>query len=149
MLKELLQQDIKAAMLAREEVKLLPLRMLLSEIKNFEINKGGAGYEASEEEVLGVIEKQIKQRKESAEAFKKADRAELAAKEEAEITILSAYMPEQLSESEIDNLVTEAIAATNASTATDMGKVMGYLVPKIKGKADGGVVSQKVKENLS
>lgn len=148
MLKDQIKEDLKQAMLARNEEALLPLRMLVSEIKNMEISKGGAGYEANEEDIVSVVEKQIKQRKESAEAYKNADRAELAAKEEKEIGILSKYLPEQLSEAEIDRLVAEAVSQSGASTAADMGKVMGLLMPKVKGKADGGLVSQKVKDKL-
>ena len=147
--KQKLQEDLKNSMLAKEELKTSVLRMLLSAINYFEIQKGGAGYEASEEDIISVIGKEAKQRNDSIEQFKNAGRNELAEKEERELEILKTYLPEQLSEEEIKVLVDEAIKSTGASTMQDMGKVMGYLSPKIKGKADGGTVSKLVKEKLS
>lgn len=146
--KKKLQEDLKNSMLSKDELKTSVLRMLLSAINYFEIQKGGAGYEASEEDILSVIGKEAKQRNDSIEQFRNAQRFELAEKEEKELNILKSYLPEQLGEEEIKVLVDEAIKSTGATSMQDMGKVMGYLSPKIKGKADGGVVSKLVREKL-
>ncbi len=147
--KQKLQEELKQSMLAKDELKTSVLRMLLSALNYYEIQKGGAGYEATEEDVLTVIQKEVKQRNDSIEQFKNAGRNELAEKEEKELEILKKYLPEQLSEEDVKSLVDEAIKQTGASTMQDMGKVMGYLSAKIKGKADGGFVSRLVKEKLS
>lgn len=149
MLKQDLKDQLKQSMLARDELRTSTLRMLLSALSYFEINKGGAGYEASDEDVLSVIQKEVKQRRDSIEQFKAGGREEMAEKEQKELDILAVFLPAQMSEEEIKTLVTEAITTTGASTPQDMGKVMGYLSPKIKGKADGGVVSRIVREHLS
>lgn len=149
MLKQQLQDELKHAILAKEELKKSVLRMLLSAITYFEIQKGGAGYGATDEDVLSVVEKQIKQRKDSIEQFEKAERQELADKERQEMAILEKYLPEQMSEEEIRVLVKEAIQQTGAITPADLGKVMGALMPKTKGKADGTVVSRIVREELT
>ncbi len=149
MLKQQLQDELKQSMIARDELKKSVLRMLLSAITYYEINKGGAGYEATDEDVLAVIEKQVKQRKDSIEQFEKAGRQELADKEKEEMALLAVYLPKQLTEEEIKNLVKDAIAEVGATAPSDMGKVMGFLSPKIKGKADGGLVSRIVRESLA
>lgn len=148
MTKKDLQELLKQSMLARDELKTSVLRMLLSAINYYEINKGGAGYEASEEDVLTVIGNQAKQRRDSIEQFKAAGRSELADKEQKELEILSTYLPEQMNEEEITKLVKEAISQTGASAITDIGKVMGALMPKVKGKADGNLVNSIVKKEL-
>ena len=147
--KQKLQEELKQSMLARDELKTSVLRMLLSAINYYEIQKGGAGYEASEEDVLTVIQNQAKQRRDSIEQYTAAGRQELADKEQKELEILKAYLPEQISEEEIKKLVAEAIKQTGASSIQEMGKVMGFLSPKIIGKADGGFVSKLVKESFS
>lgn len=147
--KQKLQKELKQSMLARDELKTSVLRMLLSAINYYEIQKGGAGYEASEEDVLSVIQNQAKQRKDSIEQFKNARRQELADKEQEELKILEVYLPAQMSEEEVKKLVGEAVRATSATTPGDIGKVMGALMPKTKGKADGNLVSKLVKESLS
>ncbi len=149
MTKKQLQEDLKQAMLAKDESKKSVLRMLLSAITYYEIQKGGAGYEASEEDVATVIQKDVKQRKDSIEQFKNGGRQDLVDKETQELTLLEKYMPAQMGEEEIKTLVKEAIAQTGASTPQDIGKVMGALMPKTKGKADGSLVSKIVKEELS
>lgn len=149
MLKEKLIDDLKAAMLAKDEQKLSVVRMLKSAIQYYEINKGGAGYEATDEDVIEVVGREIKKRRESIELYEKGGRQELADKEKAEMEILQGYLPEQLSEEEIRNLVEEALSATGATEMKDMGKVMGILMPKIKGKADNSMVSSLVREKLS
>lgn len=149
MLKQQLRDELKQAMLAKDELKLSVIRMLVSAITYFEIEKGGAGYEATDEDVLTVIGRQVKQRKDSIEQFQNAGRQELANKEKKELEILEKYLPEQLSEDEIKSLVKEAISQTGAKTPAEMGIVMASLMPKTKGKADGAVVSRIVKENLT
>jgi uncharacterized protein YqeY len=105
--------------------------------------------EYGDDEVAGVLAKEVKTRRESVEAFRKGGREDLAAKEEAEIAILAVYLPEQLTEAEIATLVEEAIVATGAASPKDMGKVMGWLSPKTKGRADGRLVSQAVNQALA
>ncbi len=149
MTKQRLQENLKQAMLAKDEVKKSVLRMLLSAINYYEIQKGGAGYEADEKDVITVIQKEAKQRKDSIEQFKTGGRQDLVDKESEELTILQTYLPAQMPEDQVQKLVKEAIAQTGAKTPQDIGKVMGILMPKIKGKADGGLVSKIVRENLS
>lgn len=149
MTKQQLQDELKQAMLAQDEVRKSVLRMLISAITYAEIQKGGAGYIATEEDVMSVIDKQVKQRKDSIEQFEKAGRQELADKEKAEMALLEKYMPAQMSEEEIKGLIKQAIDQTGAKTPQEMGKVMGALMPYTKGKADGSVVSRLVKEALT
>jgi hypothetical protein len=149
MTKQNLQQQLKESMLARDALRTSVLRLLLSAINYYEIQKGGAGYEATQEDILGVIQNQAKQRRDSIEEFKKANRLELVDKESKELEILNVYLPAQMEKEEITKLVKEAISQTGATSMADIGKVMGALMPKIKGKADGGLVSKIVRENLS
>lgn len=149
MLKQKLQEELKQAMLARDELKKSVLRMLLSAINYYEIQKGGAGYEATEEDVLSVIQKEAKQRKDSIEQFKAGNRQDLVDKETKELELLQAYLPAQMSEEEIKKLVIEAIRQTSAKSMQDMGKIMSIVMPKLKGRADGALVSQLVKQGLS
>ncbi|MBI3984785.1 MAG: GatB/YqeY domain-containing protein [Candidatus Levybacteria bacterium] len=144
-----LQEELKNSMLSKNELKTSVLRMLLSAINYYEIQKGGAGYSATEEDVASVIGSQAKQRRDSIEEYTKANRPELAGKEQMELEILQTYMPKQMSKEEVKKLVVEAISQTGASTIQDMGKVMGALMPKVKGKADGGMVSNLVKQALT
>lgn len=149
MTKQKLQEELKQSMLAKDEVKTSVLRMLLSAINYYEIQKGGARYEASEEDVLTVIGNQAKQRRDSIDQFKSANRQELVDKEQKELEILSSYLPAQMGEEEIKALVKEAISQTGAQTMADIGKVMGALMPKVKGKADGNLVNTIVKNQLT
>lgn len=149
MLKQQLRDELKESMIAKDELRKSVLRMLISAITYYEIQKGGAGYEATDEDVLSVIDKQVKQRKDSIEQFEKAGRQELADKEKAEMALLEKYLPEQMGEEEVRELVKQAVEQTGATSPQDMGKVMGALMPKTKGKADGGLVSRLVKEALS
>lgn len=149
MLKQRLQDDLKQSMLARDEMRTSVLRMIKSAIGYYEIQKGGANYEATDEDVVQVITQQAKQRKDSIEQFRNANRQELVAKEEQELAILQKYLPEQMSEEEVRTLVHDAITETGASSSADMGKVMAALMPKVKGKADGTLVSRLVREHLS
>ena len=141
-----MQSDITAAMRSGEVLRRDTLRMAESAIYN-------AGKrdrrELSDDEVAAVIAREVKTRRESVEAFRKGDREDLAAKEEAEITILAAYLPEQLTEAEMAALVAEAVATTGAAGPRDMGKVMGWLSPRTKGRADGRLLSQLVGQALA
>lgn len=149
MLKQSLQQELKQSMLAKDELKTSVLRLLLSAINYYEIQKGGAGYEASDEDTITVIQKEAKQRKESIEQFKNAERQELVDKETKELEILQKYLPEQMGEDQIRRIVKEAIGEIGATSIAEIGKVMGALMPKVKGKADGNLVSKIVREELS
>jgi len=149
MLKQQLQEELTQAMKDQAELQKSVLRMLLSAITYYEINKGGAGYEASDEDVLSVIDKQVKQRKDSISQYEAAGRQELADKEKEEMALLEKYLPEQMSEDEVRNIVKEAIASMGTVTVSDMGKVMGAIMPKVKGKADGNIVGKIVRESLN
>lgn len=149
MTKQQLQDLLKESMLAKNTDKTNILRFVLSGLTYYEINKGGAGYEATEEDIQAVIQKEAKQRRDSIEQFQKANRQDLVDKEQKELNLLSEYLPEQMSEEEIKKLVTNAITQTGASSMQDMGKVMATLTPQTKGKADGGLVSQIVRQELS
>jgi uncharacterized protein YqeY len=148
MLKDQIQSDLKTAMIAKNEEGLSTIRMLKSALQYFEIQKGGAGYEATDEDVIEVVGREIKKRKEAIEMYEKGGRAELAEKESRELELLKGYLPQQLSEEEIRDIVKNAISQTGASSIQEMGKVMGAIMPLTKGKADGQVVSQIVRENL-
>ncbi len=137
--------DMKAAMKAKDKLKVDTIRMVNAAIKNAEIN---GKKELSEGEVVEVITREIKMRRDALEEYKKANRPEELAKLEEEINILMEYMPEQLSETELRQVIQETIIETGAQSAKDMGKVMGALMPKVKGKADGKLVSSLVKELL-
>ncbi|MGH7245850.1 MAG: GatB/YqeY domain-containing protein [Candidatus Levyibacteriota bacterium] len=149
MTKKDLQEQLKQSMLAKDELKTAVLRFILSGITYYEIQKGGAGYEATDEDALAVIQKEVKQRKDSIEQFEKAQRQDLVEKEKSELTILETYLPEQMPEEEVKKLVAEAVSQTGAKTIQDMGKVMGALMSKVKGKADGTLVSTLVKQALT
>ncbi len=148
LLKEKIQEDLKGAMIAKNEESLSTIRMLKSALQYFEIQKGGAGYEATDEDVLEVVGREIKKRKEAIEMYEKGGRAELAEKETKELELLKGYLPQQLTEDEIREIVKNAISQTGASSIQEMGKVMGAIMPLTKGKADGQIVSQIVRENL-
>jgi uncharacterized protein YqeY len=145
MLKEKIQEDLFAAMKAGEKTVVSTLRMLQSSIKNKEI---ALMREIDYQEVLSVIEREIKQRREAAEGFTAGGREESAQKELSEAEVLKKYLPEQMSETEVRKIVEETIAESKATSVSDMGKVMGLLTPKLKGQADMGQVSQMVKEKL-
>ncbi len=149
MTKEDLQQELKQSMLARDSERTSVLRMLISAIGYAEINKGGAGYVATDEDVMAVIQTEAKKRRDSIDQYTSANRQDLADKEKAELDMLTKYLPEQMGEEEIRKLVINAVAQSGATSAQDMGKVMGVLMPQVKGKADGGLVSQLVKEALT
>ncbi|WP_022846944.1 MULTISPECIES: GatB/YqeY domain-containing protein [unclassified Desulfurobacterium] len=145
-LKERLIKDMKEAMKARDKVKLSTIRMINSLIKNAEIDKRG---ELTDEEIVSLLQKYAKQRRESIELYEKGGRQDLVEKEKAELAIVESYLPEQMSEDEIRRIVEEAIAGTGASSPKDLGKVMKVVMPKVKGKADGSVVNRIARELLS
>ncbi len=145
-LRDQLKADVSAAMRSGETLRRDTLRMALSSLALVEKE---LKRDATDDEVLGVIVKAVKTRKESVDAYTAANRADLADAETAEITILSAYMPEQLSDADVDALVAEAMSATGAASAKEMGKVMGWLAPKTKGRVDGKVLSGKVTAALA
>ncbi len=147
--KQKLQEELKQSMLAKNELKTSVLRLLISAINYFEIQKGRAGYTATEEDIMSVIQKEIKQHKDSIEQFTTAGRQELVDKEQKELEILQSYLPEQMNEEEVKKIVEETITETGAKTIQEMGKVMGALTAKLKGKADMSLVSQIVKSSLS
>lgn len=143
--KQDLDAALKEAMKAKDAVSLDSIRAVKSAVKLAEIE---AGKELSDEDVFAVIQKALKQRKDSAEQFKTGGRADLAVNEEAQIAVLEKFLPAQLGEAEIAKLVDEAVVATGAAGPKDMGKVMGALMPKVKGRADGGLVNRLVKARL-
>ena len=146
-LKEKLQADLTEAIRGRDEVKSGTIRMLLSAITNEEV-AGKTAKVLTDAEIITVLSRETKKRREAVEAFTAAKRDDLANKEKAEAAVIAQYLPEQLSESEIKKMITEAIAETNAAGPAGMGLVMKVLQPKIAGKADGGVVSGLVKAAL-
>ncbi|MBI2597175.1 GatB/YqeY domain-containing protein [Candidatus Daviesbacteria bacterium] len=141
-----IQNDLKNAQFARDEVKVSTLRLLLSEVRNAEINKGGS---LSDEDVISLVQKEVKKRKEAALGFRQGGREGSAKREEAELKVLESYLPAQLSNEELTKIVEETISEVGASSTLDIGKVMGMVMSKVAGKADGGSVSQIVKEKLS
>ena len=145
-LREKLNEDMKTAMKAREQAKLDALRLLLAAVKQREVDERITLDDAA---VVSVIEKMIKQRKDSIAQFEKAQRQDLADKEKFEITVIEAYMPKQLSPAEVEAIVAEAVASTGAKSPADMGKVMGAVKAKLAGRADMGKVSALVKGKLT
>ena len=144
-LKERITEDMKSAMRASDKERLSTIRMVQAAIKQREVDERIALDDA---QVLAVLEKMVKQRRESISAFEQGGRADLADKEKAEIQILTAYLPEQLSEAEVDALIQAAIAETGAASLKDMGKVMGAVKAKAAGRADMGAVSARIKAAL-
>ena len=145
-LKERITEDMKAAMRASDRERLSTIRMVQAGIKQREVDER---ITLDDAQVIAVLEKMIKQRKESVVQFEQGGRTDLADKEKAEIALLATYLPAQLSEAEVDALVQEAIAATGATSVKDMGKVMGAVKARAAGRADMGAVSARIKAALS
>jgi len=145
-LKENIEQNIVTALKSRESDKVQTLRMVIASIKNEAIAKRK---DLSEEEIQSIIQKEIKKRKEAAEAFQKGGRAKLAEAEKAEANLLQQYLPEPLSEEELAKIIQEVIQETGAESVKDMGKVISQVMAKAKGKAEGKQVSEKVRQILS
>ena len=144
-LREKITEDMMAAMKARETEKLGAIRLLQSALKQKEVDERVV---LTDDMVLAIIEKMLKQRKDSIEQYTAGNRPDLVAKEAFEVTVLSAYMPPQLSEAEVDAIIQAVIAETAATSAKDMGKVMNALRPKVAGRADMGKLSALVKARL-
>ena len=147
-LKEKLQNDLTAAMRARDEIKSSTIRMILTSIKNEEVS-GKEARDLSDAEVITVLSREAKKRREAAEAFDQAGAKDRADQERAEGVVIAEYLPKQLSEDEIKALIAKAIAETGANSPAQMGLVMKSLQPKTAGKADGGLVSSLVKAALA
>jgi uncharacterized protein YqeY len=144
-LKERITEDMKTAMRAAEKERLGTVRLLLAAIKQREVDER---ITLDDGQVLAVIEKMIKQRREAISQFESGGRSDLVAKETGEIGVLQGYLPAQLTPAEIDALIAEAIAATGAASVKDMGKVMGFVKPKAQGRADMGALSARIKQKL-
>jgi uncharacterized protein YqeY len=144
-LKERISEDMKTAMRSGEKDRLAVIRLLQAAIKQREVDER---ITLDDAQVTAVLEKMIKQRKESVTAFQSGGRADLVAKENAEIAVLQPYLPAQLSDAELDALIAEAIASTGAASIKDMGKVMGVVKSKAAGKADMGAVGARIKAKL-
>lgn len=145
-LSERLNEDMKQAMRSQDKFKLSVIRMVRSAIKNIEIDQRRT---LDDNEVLEVLSREIKQRKDSLQEFSKAGRDDLTENLQAEIAILMEYLPQQLTEEEVKAIVQQTIQEVGASSKADMGKVMGALMPKVKGLADGKIVNQYVQQLLS
>jgi uncharacterized protein YqeY len=146
MLKQRIQDDVKVAMKAKDKARLSTLRLITSEIKQREVDTRA---ELDESQILAILDKMIKQRRDSATQYENAGRPELADQERSEIAIIEAYLPAALSAAEIDAMIAEAIQSAGASGMQDMGKVMGLLKPRMQGRADIGQVSGLVKQKLA
>lgn len=145
MLRDRVAEDMRAAMKARDPVRVSTLRMLMSAIKNAEVERGR---ELTDDEVVEVASREAKRRKESIEAFEKGARADLVANEQAELAVLEEYLPDQLSDEDLAGLVDEAIAEAGAAGPKDMGRVMKAVMPKVAGRADGARVSALVRSRF-
>ncbi len=147
-IKEHILVDLKEAMKLKDEMRLSVLRMLLSDIKNEEVS-GSERRELADDEVISVLRRAIKRRKEAAEQFRKGGREEMAEKEEKEIECIEKYLPPSLSDDELKVIIQGAITELGANSIKDMGKVMKFVMDKVSGRADGKAVSEMVKQMLS
>jgi uncharacterized protein len=145
-LKDKITEDMKTAMRTAQKERLATIRLILSAIKQREVDER---ITLDDGQVMAVVEKMIKQRREAITQFEAGGRPDLVAKETAEITVLQTYLPAQLSDGEIDALITEAIASTGAASMKDMGKVVSAVKAKAQGRADMGAVSARIKQKLS
>ena len=145
MLRDKVADDMRDAMKSRESARVATLRMLMAAVKNAEVEKR---HELSDDEVLEVVTRESKRRRESIEAFGKGGRDDLVAKESAELAVLESYLPERMSDEELAALVDATISETGASSPKQMGDVMKALMPKLKGRADGSKVSALVRSRL-
>lgn len=145
-LKQRIQDDMKTSMKSGEKARLQVIRLIMSAIKQIEVDERT---ELDDDRIITVLDKMTKQRRESADQYEKADREDLLQQELYEISVLKEFLPAELSDEEIDTLIEEAISSTGASSIKDMGKVMGQLRPKVQGRADMGAVSGKIKSRLN
>ena len=144
-LKKRVEEAMKAAMRAQDKPRLGTVRLILAAIKQREVDERII---LDDTQVLAVLDKMLKQRRDSVDQFRKAGREDLASSEEAEMKVIQEFMPTALSDAELDTLVAEAVTASGAASIRDMGKVMGLLKPKVQGRADMGAVSAKIKARL-
>jgi len=144
-IKDRIQQDMKDAMRARDKARLATIRLIMAAIKQREVDER---IELDDAQVIAVLDKMVKQRRESIAQFEQAGRDDLVAQENSELDVIMPYMPAALSAAEIDRLVDAALAATGAASIRDMGKVMAELKPKLAGRADMGAVSALIKARL-
>lgn len=144
-LKERLQEDLKSSMKNKETLRKSVITLIRAAIKQFEIDNR---VELSDEEIMDIISKQLKQRNDALDEFKKADREDLVSETESEIEVLKEYLPQQLSEEELEVIVKETISEVGATSMKDMGKIMSAIQPKTKGRADGKLINKLVKANL-
>ena len=145
MFRETIDSDLKEAMRNREALKRTVLRTMLSEIRNADINSQTT---LDDEGIISVLTKQVQQRKDSVEAYEAANRQDLVAKETEEINIISVYLPEQLPQEEIEQIIDSAISQSGASSLDDIGKIMGLVMPQVRGRADGKIVNTIVTSKL-
>ncbi len=145
-LKEEIMADFKTAMKEKDKMRLSTLKLLKSSLRNKEIEEGG---DLKEEEIRALLAKEAKQREESIEQYEKGNRQDLADKEKKELEIIQSYLPDPLSEAELDELVDKVIEDTGAADMSDMGQVMGKIMPEVRGRADGAKVQQLVQRKLS
>jgi hypothetical protein len=145
-LRQRIESDMKTAMRAKDKERLGTIRLILAAIKQREIDER---ITLGDTDILAVLDKMIKQRRDSITQFEQAGRQELADKEAAEVAVIQEYLPAALSDNEVDTLIADAITASGASSPQDIGKIMALLKPKLQGRADMGLVSRKVKEKLS
>ncbi|QNO13561.1 GatB/YqeY domain-containing protein [Alkalicella caledoniensis] len=141
-----LTADMKTAMKSKDKLALSVIRMMRSEMKYAEISKGNP---LTDDEIIDVLSRECKKRRDSIEEYVKADREDVATQLQQEVEIISAYLPEQLSKEEVESIIDKAIKETNVSSIKEMGKLMQAVMPQVKGKADGKLVNQLVKEKLS
>ncbi|TAL25249.1 MAG: GatB/YqeY domain-containing protein [Nitrospirae bacterium] len=142
-----INDDLVVSMKSKDELKTTTLRMIKSAVKNAEIAKRGKG-DLAEDDIMGVLSTMVKQRKESAEQYEKAARKDLAEKENKEIAIIQEYLPKQLTIEELDEIIKATIQEPGVTGMKEMGKLMKELMPKVKGKTDGKLVNQRIKELL-
>ena len=147
-LQKRIDEDLIAAMRAKDSARLGVLRMLKAALKNAAIDKAGAEGELEDSEAMAVVRKQVKQRQDSIESFEKGGRSELAEKERAEIAVLNSYLPQAMSGEELKRIVAETIAETGATSRAQMGVVMKALQQKVAGRADGKTLSAEVQRQL-
>lgn len=145
-LKDQLTADMKTAMRAKDKPRLGVIRLMLAAIKQIEVDER---IELDDARILAVLDKMIKQRRESIKQYKAAERQDLLEQEEFEVGIIQEFMPAQLDEAEIDSIIKAAIAETGASSMKDMGKIMGLIKPRLQGRADMSAVSSKIKSQLT
>lgn len=145
-LKQQITEAMKAAMRAKDKERLGTVRLVLADIKKVEVDER---IDPDDARITSILDKMVKQRRDSIKQFEDAGRSELAAKEQAEIDVIQEFLPTQLSEAEIEAIIKDAVASSGAANMQDMGKVMGLVKPQVVGRADMGMVSQKVKAALS